>query len=136
MGSPHREIQRKRVCVIVRCRPVSPGERRRGAESVLDIAERSIVVQDPVELAHGTPGARSQWSRAFAFDEVAFPSVLLLLPGVFLCVVGVFCIAHEREERHRKRNTTAVGATAVGASPQSERLRNKGTAAIWGATAR
>ena len=33
-------------------------------------------------------------ASAFAFREISWPWVLLLIPGVVLCIVGVFCIAH------------------------------------------
>ena len=49
-------------------------------------------------------------ASAFAFKEVTWPWVILLLPGIALCVVGVFLIAHEREERHRALRKRAVAA--------------------------
>ena len=44
-------------------------------------------------------------ASAFAFDEVRFPWVLLLLPGIVLCVAGVFCIAHDRDQRSERSRT-------------------------------
>ncbi|KAL1522926.1 hypothetical protein AB1Y20_017891 [Prymnesium parvum] len=41
-------------------------------------------------------------ASAFAFREIDWPWVLLLLPGVVCCIAGVFAIAYKREERHRK----------------------------------
>ena len=35
----------------------------------------------------------------FVFQEMCYPGVLLLPPGVFLCICGVFAIAYRREKR-------------------------------------
>lgn len=38
-----------------------------------------------------------------AFGELRMPWVLMLIPGVLLCILGVFSISHRREERIAKR---------------------------------
>lgn len=39
----------------------------------------------------------------FAYGELRWPWVLMLFPGVALCILGVFAISHRREERIARR---------------------------------
>jgi len=39
------------------------------------------------------------YGAALAYDELCWPGVLLLLPGLALCIGGVFCISYRREAR-------------------------------------
>ena len=57
----------KRVCVAVRCRPLSPREVGAGSSKIVNLQFKKVVVNDPVEVAHGTGG---HWSREFGFDAV------------------------------------------------------------------
>jgi hypothetical protein len=57
-----------KVTVAVRCRPLMRKEERDGAEAVVVLEDRQVVVGDPVELA--ARGESPILGRAFAFDLV------------------------------------------------------------------
>ena len=66
--SPDGTLREKRVCVAVRCRPLSARELGAGSGKIVSLEQfKKVVVSDPVEAAHREgPG----WARAFAFDAV------------------------------------------------------------------
>ena len=53
-----------------------------------------------------------------AFGELRMPWVLMLIPGVALCICGVFAISHRREER------IALRISTVRRCPRCERCRS------------
>ena len=53
----------------------------------------------------------------FVFQEMCYPGVLLLPPGVFLCICGVFAIAYRREKRLARHGAENGGGALSSSSP-------------------
>mmetsp|Transcript_12110 Transcript_12110/g.39472 ORF Transcript_12110/g.39472 Transcript_12110/m.39472 type:complete len:134 (-) Transcript_12110:1263-1664(-) len=54
------------------------------------------------------------YGAALAYDELCWPGVLLLLPGLALCIGGVFCISYRREARVARLRAAAGGGGGGG----------------------
>ncbi len=61
-----------------------------------------------------------------AFGELTMPWVLMLMPGIALCIGGVFAIAYRRDERVSARTGTATAFVPL--SARNSMLRNSGLA--------
>ncbi|KAH8091307.1 hypothetical protein JL720_6202 [Aureococcus anophagefferens] len=77
--SPDGTLREKRVCVAVRCRPLSARELGAGSGKIVSLEQfKKVVVSDPVEAAHREgPG----WARAFAFDATGSGKTFSMLGG-------------------------------------------------------